>query len=222
MRYPRYTSIRLRLDFERIIRRATAPNAAPTLLFTIFIGANDACFVGQEELVPWPTFSTNIRYFIDTILKKNALAQTKIVLITPPPIDGATSTPLNGSETQEDIDAINAQKKEGVRYKTYMSKKRYAEGLMGIADEYAKTGRVVGLNYWRGMVEASGLGTWEEWEESGLWPGSMLVGAKGFEKGWFMDGLHLDRKGYAVLNKMLMEAVEEKWPELAPEKLENV
>jgi hypothetical protein len=155
-------------------------------------------------------------------LKKEALAQTKIVLITPPPINGVTVTELTGRETQDEIDDINVQKKEGVRYKTCMSKKRYAEGLMGIADEYADTGRVVGLNYWRGMVEASELGTWEEWEQSGLWPGSMLVGAKGFEKGWFTDGLHLNKKGYAVLNKMLIKAIEEKWPELTPEKLESV
>jgi lysophospholipase L1-like esterase len=217
----RYTSTRLKSDFERIIHRATSPNAAPTLLFTIFIGANDACFIGQEEYVPWPTFSANIRYFIETILTQDALAQTKIVLITPPPINGSEAK-LNGGQTQEEVEEMNELMKGGQRYRTYMSKKRYAEGLMEIADEYAETGRVVGVNFWRGIVEASGFGTWEEFERSGLWPGSLLIGAKSFEKGWFTDGLHLDKKGYGVLNKMLMETVVGKWPELAPEKLENV
>lgn len=146
------------------------------------------------------------------------MSQTKIVIITPPPINGPEAK-LNGTETQDDIEDTNKWKKEGPRYKTYMSKKRYAEGLMEIAKEYEETGRVVGLDYWRAMVEASGLGTWEEFEETGLWPGSNLLGAKSFENGWFTDGLHLNVKGYKVLNELLMEKVVGKWPELAAEKL---
>jgi lysophospholipase L1-like esterase len=218
----RYTSTRLKSDFERIIARATATDAAPTLLFTIFIGANDACIMGDQEYVPWPTFSANIRYFIETILTQDALANTKIVVITPPPING-TEAKVNENLTQEDVHAANEMLKEGQRYRTYMSKKRYAEGLMEIAGEYGETGRVVGVNFWRGIVEKSGLGgEWEDMERSGMWPGSSLLGAKSFEDGWFTDGLHLDRKGYGVLNDILMEAVVGKWPELAPEKLESV
>jgi hypothetical protein len=175
--------------------------------------------MGQEEYVPWPTFSANIRYFIETILTQDALADTKIVLLTPPPINGLEAR-VNENWTSEEVEGTNERLKEGQRYRTYMSKKRYAEGLMGIAEEYSETGRIVGINFWRGIVEASGLGgEWEDMEKSGLWPGSCLLGAPSFEKGWFTDGLHLDVKGYGVLNKMLMEAVVGKWPELAPEKM---
>ena len=150
------------------------------------------------------------------------MAHTKIMLITPPPSNCNEAT-VNGGETQDEIDEANRWKMEGPRYKTYMSKKRYAEGMMDIAKEYEETGRVVGLDFWRGIVEEKikedGTGSWEELEKSGMWPGCGLIGAKSFEKGWFTDGLHLDKKGYGVLNRMVMEGVVGTWPELAPEKL---
>jgi lysophospholipase L1-like esterase len=213
-----YTSTDLVSDFNRIIERCTSFRSPPTLLFTIFVGANDACFIGNKEHVPWPRFSTNIRFFIETIVTQDAMSDTKIVIITPPPINGPEAWSTGGLD-KEDLDAANQAKMEGLRYKTYMSKKRYAEGLMEIVKEYEETGRVIGLNFWRGIVEESGLGNWDEWEVSGLWPGSGLIGAKSFEQGWFTDGLHLDVKGYGVLNRMLTEAVTKTWPELMSERL---
>ncbi|KAF2829144.1 SGNH hydrolase [Ophiobolus disseminans] len=217
-----YTSTRLQSDFARIIDRATSPSAPQTLLFTIFIGANDACFIGAKEFVPFPTFCGNIRAYVETILTEDAMGDTKIVLIAPPPINGPEAR-LHGKETEENIRDINARNREQQRYRTYMSKKRYADGVMGIAREYEETGRVLGVDFWKGLVEQKikedGKGKWEDMEESGLWPGSGLIGAGQFGKEWFTDGLHLDKKGYGVLNRMLMEGVLEKWPELAPEKL---
>lgn len=128
-----------------------------------------------------------------------------------------------GEDKEMAIEEANQWKKEGPRHKTYMSKKRYAEGLMSIANEYADTGRVIGIDFWRALVEEKlkedEEGSWEELENSGMWPGCGLIGAKSFDKGWFTDGLHLDRKGYAVLNRILVESVVGKWPELAPERL---
>ncbi|KAI4669397.1 uncharacterized protein J4E79_001440 [Alternaria viburni] len=212
-----YTSTRLKADFARIISSATAPEAAPTLLFTIFLGANDACFIGEKEYVPWPTFSANIREFLDTILTEQAMENTKIVLITPPPINGSV-VDTGESRSAREIQEINQSRKEGPRYKTYMSKKRYADGLMQIAKEYEETGRVVGLNYWQHMVDA--VVAEEGWEcDEDVPPGCGLLGAKSFPAGWFTDGLHLNVKGYGVLNKELYELVTAKWPELAAEKL---
>jgi lysophospholipase L1-like esterase len=207
----------LRDDFDRIIRRATAPEAAPTLLFTIFIGANDACFIGDKEYVPWPLFSANIRAFLDTILTEQAMEDTKIVLITPPPINGAV---VDAEETRSarEIQEINQSRKEGPRYKTYMSKKRYADGLMQIAKEYEETGRVVGLNYWQHMVDAVVAEEGWKYDEDAA-PGCGLLAAKTFPAGWFTDGLHLNVKGYGVLNKELYNLMTAKWPELAAERL---
>jgi lysophospholipase L1-like esterase len=99
-----------------------------------------------------------------------------------------------------------------------MSKKRYADGIMEIAKEYEGTGRVVGLNFCRDIVDAMLKDEGCDYDEEKP-PGCGLLGAKEFPKGWFTDGLHLDLKGYAVLNKGLFELLMEKWPELAPENL---
>jgi lysophospholipase L1-like esterase len=191
------------------------------LLFTIFLGANDAAIIGEHEYVPYPTFSANIRSFIETILTQDNMSDTKIVIITPPPINIPEG--MMGEDKEMAIEEANQWKKEGPRHKTYMSKKRYAEGLMSIANEYADTGRVIGIDFWRALVEEKlkedEEGSWEELENSGMWLGCGLIGAKSFDKGWFTDGLHLDRKGYAVLNRILVESVVGKWPELAPERL---
>ncbi|RMZ72742.1 GDSL Lipase Acylhydrolase family [Pyrenophora seminiperda CCB06] len=212
-----YTTSRIKSDFDRIITRATSPGATPTLLFTIFIGANDACIMGDTPIVPWSVFSDNIRTFLDTILTEQAMEDTKIVIITPPPINTTLVEKTEGS-TAEDIEYMNAFRREGPRFKTYMNKKRYAEGIMQIADEYAETERVVGLNFWKDIVDAMLKEEGAEYDED-MPPGCGLLGSKNFPRGWFTDGLHLDIKGYSVLSKGLFELVTTKWPELAPEKL---
>lgn len=209
-----YTSSQLKYDFSRIIRSTTAPGSPETLLFTIFLGANDACFGG----VPWPEFSDNIRGFLDTILTEQAMENTKIVIITPPPINGSVKKVRGLHMSQEDIEEENLGRKLCMGYKTYMNKKRYAEGVMEIAKEYEETQRVAGLNFWQDLVEA--LAKEEGWAyDPEMPPGCGLLGSKSFPKGWFTDGLHLDVKGYAVLNEGLFKLVTEKWPELSPEKL---
>ncbi|CAO2654742.1 Nn.00g114750.m01.CDS01 [Neocucurbitaria sp. VM-36] len=220
-----YTSSALKQDFDRIIARATSPNAAPTLLFTIFLGANDACIIGDSEYVSWPKFDANIHSFIETILSQDAMSQTKIVLITPPPIN-IPAPSKNDAMTEEEVENANTSMKKASPYKTYMSKKRYAVGIMRVAGEYEKTGRVVGLDFWHAM-EAAGLKEYESVdggrkEDSHNEPmplGCGLIGAKDFGDGWFTDGLHLDVKGYKVLSEALLKRITTQWPELAPESL---
>jgi lysophospholipase L1-like esterase len=175
--------------------------------------------IGATAFVPWPLFSANYRNFIDTILSHKTLADTKIVLITPPPLNGNVSKPEAGMSERE-IEEINRWRKEAPKYKTYMSKKRYAEGIMQIASEYEGTGRVAGLNFWQDIMDAM----IEEEEKGRMYdeqmpPGCGLMGSSAFPDGWFTDGLHLNVKGYNVLSKGLMELLMGKWPELAPEKL---
>jgi hypothetical protein len=169
--------------------------------------------IGATAFVPWPLFSAN------TILSHKTLADTKIVLITPPPLNGNVSKPEAGMSERE-IEEINRWRKEAPKYKTYMSKKRYAEGIMQIASEYEGTGRVAGLNFWQDIMDAM----IEEEEKGRMYdeqmpPGCGLMGSSAFPDGWFTDGLHLNVKGYNVLSKGLMELLMGKWPELAPEKL---
>lgn len=211
-----YTSTRLLPAFDRIIVQATAPNAPRTLLFTIFLGANDACFIGKTEYVPLPTFEANIRKFVETILVQDAMVDTKIVLITPPPIN--IPAPDATGKDEDTMRDTNQKRKEMRGYKTYMSKKRYAERIMQIAQEYEETGRVTGLNFWSDLVRARLQDFGEEYEEDIL-PGCGLYGARDFGEGYFTDGLHLDTKGYNILSQGLYDTVRSKWPELSPDQL---
>ncbi|KAF2451430.1 SGNH hydrolase [Karstenula rhodostoma CBS 690.94] len=220
--FPSFTSEHVKREFSRLITQITAPYAPPTLLFTIFLGANDACFVGKTEYVPLPQFSDNIRSFVEEILTQDNLADAKIVLITPPPINVPEPFPSD----DEDLGPAMAKALKGKDpkqdrgYMTYMSKKRYAEGIMSIAREYEGTGRVVGLDYWSALVNAglADQGRPAEVDED-KFPGCGLSGAKEFGGGWFTDGLHLDKKAYNVLSRVLTETVIGKWPELSPERI---
>lgn len=78
-----YTSTMLEENFKRIIERATKPGAPPTLLLTIFLGANDACIMPHGEYVPLAKFEANIRRFVETILTEDNMPDTKIVYATP-------------------------------------------------------------------------------------------------------------------------------------------
>jgi lysophospholipase L1-like esterase len=153
------TSTGLQRSFTHIISRATKVGAPPTLLVTIFLGANDACIMPQGEYVPLPRFESNIREFVETILVQDAMPDTKIVLITPPPIN--IPDPIPEDEDEDDFlgpAAAAAMKKQDPKeergYRTYMSKKRYGEKIMEIAKSYKETGRVVGYDYWKAMVNA--------------------------------------------------------------------
>ena len=183
--------------------------------------------MGDSEYVPWAKFQENIHAFIRTILKQQAMASTKIVLITPPPI-GIPAPILDHELLPAEIEDKNMGKRGYPPFKTYMSKKRYAEGIMKIAGEYEETGRVVGLDFWRAIISAlleegktqgTGKGEAENEFDEDMPPGCGLVGAKTFGLGWFTDGLHLNVKGYNVLSEALLKTITGKWPELAPDKL---
>jgi lysophospholipase L1-like esterase len=75
---------------------------------------------------------------------------------------------------------------------------------------------VVVLSFWQNIVSVTVEG--RDYDEEML-PGCGLLGSSAFPDGWLTDGLHLDRKGYGVSSKGLIEVVKEKWPELAAEKL---
>lgn len=105
-----------------------------------------------------------------------------------------------------------------------MSKKRYAEKIMEIARSYEETGRVVGFDYWKSLVdkglEDEGRNGDDDAYDEERSPGCGLKWTKEFGKGYFTDGLHLGARGYEVLSTGLLELVLKKWPELEPEKIE--
>lgn len=159
----------------------------------------------------------------------------KIVLITPPPIN--IPDPIAEDDAEGDLDlgpamaaalaAARPDPKKERGYRTYMSKKRYADAIMRIARSYEAgegQGRVVGLNYWKALIDA-GLADQgrngddaDAYDEDRL-PGCGLATARTFRDGYFTDGLHLDMLAYPVLSKTLVDLVLSKWPALAPHEL---
>jgi lysophospholipase L1-like esterase len=226
--YPGYTVDSLTPEFKRIMDRVTAASAPPVLLFTIFIGANDACMVSKTEAyVPIDRFEAKLREFVETMLdleqEHENMEATKIVFITPPPIN--ISDPLPDELHQgPGFSSYQEDEKYSRSYMTYMNKKLYADKVMEIAKSYESTGRVAGLNYWKAMIDAalrdqSRIGDEYAYDENRL-PGSGLSRAKEFKAGYFTDGLHLNIAGYEILSKELTELVVGKWPELAPDQIE--
>ncbi|OCK73729.1 SGNH hydrolase [Lepidopterella palustris CBS 459.81] len=215
-----YNSTWIKSYFGQIIQQANEPYAPPTLLFTIFLGANDACLPPAGAHVPLNQYEENIREFVEIILTNEAMADTKIVLITPPPIN--IQEPLEdtlniGPAGKVEVDLEADKNTRG--YRTYMSKKRYADKVMEIAKSYEDvTDQVIGLNFWKALIDTAleqdeRLADDDAYDENRL-PGCGLAGAKGFKQGYFTDGLHLDRLGYEVLFKELMASVLKKWPEM--------
>jgi hypothetical protein len=144
------------------------------------------------------------------------MAETKIVLITPPPTNINRSFDIGVN--REDFGGLNEEEKRGHSYKTFSNKKRYAEKVMRIAAEYGETGRVVGLDFWGDLIRVGFKERGEEYNEDRL-PGCGLYGVDEFGEDYFTDGLHLDAKGYDVLSQGLYNKVVSTWPELAPEAL---
>lgn len=138
------------------------------------------------------------------------------MLITPPPIN--ILTPLIDDWSEEDIPKLNEAERKTKGYRTYMNKKRYAEKIMELGNEYEETGRVIGLDFWGDVVRTRLTEIGDDYDEDKL-PGCGLYGSRDFGNGYFTDGLHLDSKGYRILSHGLYESVVSHWPELAPELL---
>ncbi|KAH0566325.1 hypothetical protein GP486_000261 [Trichoglossum hirsutum] len=197
----------------------------PPLLFTVFLGANDAVLPRFSQHVPLPEYEANLRYYVDTLLAHPMTKGTKIVLITPPPID---IMPLSEGELGGELDIpvvrqqLTSQDLDDPGYRTYLNKKMYAEKVMEIARSYdGSGGLVVGLDFWTAMINygrAMGKEKGISDDDERL-PGSGLPGAVHFGREVFLDGLHLGPLGYDVLSGELLSLLTNMWPELRKESL---
>ncbi len=115
------------------------------------------------------------------------MPDTKIVLITPPPIN--IPSPDDEAISVAEATNLNEEMKEQMGYRTYMSKKKYGERIMQIASEYEETGRVIGLDFWGHLVRARLQELGQDYDDEKL-PGSGLYGASDFSEEYFTDGLH--------------------------------
>ncbi|PGH00290.1 hypothetical protein GX51_05894 [Blastomyces parvus] len=220
------TTKSLRRIFEREIINEITDRGAPGPLFvTIFLGANDACLISSGPYVPLPEFEEHIRHYVNSILDHPSAQSTKVILISPPPVD----VPSSGMEPADDLpgvtDAMQSIAKLSRAYKTWASKRVFAEKIVAIGKEFeGKTDRVAVLDFWTAITKAKckeqGV-TEEGFHELDIeerLPGSGLPGATEFGKEFFVDGLHFGSKGYEVLSRELFGLFLAKWPELERQK----
>lgn len=82
-----WNSTWLHPTFKQILQRVRDYETEPPLLFTIWLGANDACPPEYAAHVPIARYEENLRFFVESILSEPRMEGTRIVLITPPPIN---------------------------------------------------------------------------------------------------------------------------------------
>ncbi|KAL2374598.1 hypothetical protein RJZ57_000926 [Blastomyces gilchristii] len=188
-------------------------------------GANDACLLSSGPYVPLLEFEEHIRHYVNSILDHPSAQSTKVILITPPPVD----VPSPGMEPADDLpevaEVMQSIAKLGRGYKTWASKRLFAEKIVEIGKEFeGKTDRVAVLDFWTAVTKAKckEQGVMEEgFHELDIQeklPGSGLPGATEFGKEFFVDGLHFGSKGYEILTRELFELFLAKWPELERQK----
>lgn len=148
-----------------------------------------------------PEFEQHIRYYVNTILESPATKGTRVVLITPPPVN--VSAPAKSEVEIPSVSGVlESVARSGKGHQSWLAKRTYAEGVVKIAREFeAKTDLVTVLDFWKAITK---VGCLEEGDEPATaakrfrkldiedkLPGCGLPGAKKFEAGFFTDGLHL-------------------------------
>jgi hypothetical protein len=191
--------------------------SAPPLLFTIWLGANDAAISSVH--VPLPVFAANLRAFVMTLLERTHAP--RILLITPPPINVMpTRQPNSRPATDADIaaavasgsdaDAVQAASEElgphVYEQKMYYAAevRRLAKALAAEAGEGPGGARVGLCDVWSAVV-AEGLRAQGRapLPADELWcadmlarrrlPGCGLPLAEEFPDDMFLDRLHFGK-----------------------------
>jgi len=76
--------------FEKCIAKSNETNVPKVRVLTIWFGANDACIKPSPQHVPLAKFTSNLTYMVNMIKSPTSpyyAPTTRIVLITPPPVN---------------------------------------------------------------------------------------------------------------------------------------
>ncbi|EDN06058.1 predicted protein [Histoplasma mississippiense (nom. inval.)] len=118
-------------------------------------GANDACLLSSGPYVPLPEFEEHIRHYVNSILDHPGAQNTKIILITPPPVDVPSSEMDSADDLPEVAEVMQSIAKLSRGYKTWASKRLFAEKIVEIGREFERqTDRVAVLDFWTAVTKA--------------------------------------------------------------------
>jgi isoamyl acetate esterase len=190
---------------------------APPILVTIWLGANDAVLPPSFAHVPIEQFEAHIKHYVDTIKAQPGWGATKILLITPPPInimaedDDAAADGIDiGPSGEQAMQEEQERARQGIAHRTWLSKRAYAERVRQIAKTYKEQGssNVDLLDVWTILIETALKQAGRIWNDDKL-PGCGLPGSGMMPHGWFTDGLHFGSDGYKVITAALLEKCRE-------------
>ncbi|KAI1918764.1 porphobilinogen deaminase [Ophidiomyces ophidiicola] len=222
------TTKSLRQAFDKRILDTVKERGLPSPLFiTIFLGANDACFLGGDDrtYVPIAQYEEHIRHYVDTILEHPATKDTRVILISPPPVD-VPPPPSTDFDLESVVEATRAPAAMGRGHRTWESKRKFAKKINEIGHEFeAKTDRFALFDFWtlitkvkcQDETDSDVDEIFHKLDLEDTLPGSGMPGAPRFGLEYFIDGLHFGEKGYDVLGRELLKLLLSKWPELNKE-----
>lgn len=152
-----------RVKSESIVR------SSDVSLITVFFGANDASDdkLNPRHHVPLETFKLNLEKIV-RLCHKNFGMETKIILITPPPVD-------HKMRLQYQIDRYGKDNATGKLERTLQLSGLYAEAVVQVANEL----NLAHLNLWKEMQAARS--DWEKFLSDGLHlsrEGNIFVGKR--------------------------------------------
>jgi isoamyl acetate esterase len=169
-------------------------------LFTLFLGANDAVIPSShpEYAVPLDEFNANLHSMLQTI--HSLSPHTRIVLITPPPVNPKTWEPYciaKGRPLDRSVSRTHGYRDETMKvYNEYVQSTPQPKSVL-LVDTWTL--------FLRRDVPSSAASdspyTLEEVDE------------------YLEDGLHLSRKGNELLGEFLVRRVRETWADLDAEKM---
>ncbi|KAK2746361.1 porphobilinogen deaminase [Myotisia sp. PD_48] len=205
----RFTTRTIQQAFEKYVMQQIREHGTAPLFITIFLGANDACLMQNGTIVPLEEYEDRIREYVNTILNDPATEETKVILISPPPVD---VPPPEAASVSRSTAAL------GRGHQTWLSKRIFAKTIVKIGKEFeAKSDRVATLDFWTIVTKQACHQIYRSFDEldiEGLLPGSGLPGTMEFGKTYFVDRLHMGITAYSLLGNKLMELIANKWPEL--------
>jgi lysophospholipase L1-like esterase len=140
----------LRSQYDRQILGVAESNGPPAPVFiTIFLGANDACLIGDGTYVPIDEYEEHIRYYVSSILEHPATKGSKIILISPPPVDVGIPPGAHLMDNPAIASVLVAGAKTGRGHRTWLSKRQFAQKVVEIGREFeAKTDLVALFDFW--------------------------------------------------------------------------
>ncbi|KAF3480477.1 uncharacterized protein GIQ15_05824 [Arthroderma uncinatum] len=170
------------------------PQVAKVRMMTVFFGANDAVLPPGDQYVPLDKYKANLRDIIRHRIVR--YGGTKIVLITPPPVNEYQLTAFDLSKGLTSLS------------RTANNTKMYADACREVGESL----NVAIADVWSAFMKEAG------WVAGQPVAGSHDIPENPKLAALLVDGLHFTPEGYKVMYNEVLRAIRAYYPEEAPER----